>query len=49
MNKLQSLQSIRKGTFAIARIVSDKKPLKAFADKKITKVVFNLGPGGQPV
>ena len=40
MNKLTALQSIRKGTFAIARIVSDKKPLKAFADKKITKVVL---------
>ena len=40
MNKLTALQNIRKGTFAIARIVSTKKPLKAFAEKKITKVVL---------
>lgn len=40
MNKIEALQSTRKGTFALARIVSDKKPLKAFADKKITKVVL---------
>lgn len=40
MNKLQSLQTIRKGTFAIARIVSDKKPLKAYRQHKILKVVL---------
>lgn len=40
MNKLQSLQTIRKGTFAIARIVSEKKPLKAFRQHKILKVVL---------
>ena len=40
MNKLTALQSIRKGTFAIARIVSDKKPLKAYRQHKITKVVL---------
>lgn len=40
MNKLQSLQTIRKGTFAIARIVSEKKPLKAYRQHKILKVVL---------
>lgn len=40
MNKLTALQSLRKGTFAIARIVSKKKPLKAYAQHDITKVVL---------
>ena len=40
MNKIEALQNLRKGTFAVACIVSTKKPLKAFADKKITKVVL---------
>jgi len=40
MNKLEALQSTRKGTFAIARIVSEKKPLKAFRQHKILKVVL---------
>jgi hypothetical protein len=40
MNKLTALQSIRKGTFAIARIVSEKKPLKAYRQHKILKVVL---------
>ena len=40
MKKIEALQNIRKGTFAIARIVSDKKPLKAYRQHKITKVVL---------
>jgi transcription elongation factor GreA-like protein len=40
MNKLNALKSLRKGSFAIARIVSKKKPLKAFAQHDITKVVL---------
>ena len=40
MNKLNALQTLRKGTFAIARIVSKKKPLKAFAQHDITKVIL---------
>ena len=40
MNKLNALQSLRKGSFAIARIVSKKKPLKAYAQHGITKVLL---------
>ena len=40
MNKLTALQTIRKGSFAIARIVSDKKPLTRLFDYKITKVTL---------
>ena len=40
MNKVKALQNTRKGTFALARIVSDKKPLKAYRQHKITKVVL---------
>ena len=40
MNKIEALQNLRKGTFAVARIVSDKKPLKAYSQHKITKVVL---------
>jgi len=40
MNKLNALQTLRKGSFAIARIVSKKKPLKAYAQHDITKVIL---------
>ena len=40
MNKLTALQTLRKGSFAIARIVSEKKPLRAYSDYKITKVTL---------
>ena len=40
MKKIEALQNLRKGTFAIARIVSTKKPLKAFAQHDIKKVVL---------
>tara|TARA_B100001093_G_scaffold146019_2_gene138703 strand:- start:975 stop:1412 length:438 start_codon:yes stop_codon:yes gene_type:complete len=40
MKKIEALQNLRKGTFAVARIVSDKKPLKAYSQHKITKVVL---------
>jgi hypothetical protein len=40
MNKLTALKTIRKGTFAIARIVSKKKPLAAYKQHDITKVVL---------
>ena len=40
MNKLNQLKKLRKGTFAIARIVSKKKPLASFKQHDITKVVL---------
>ena len=40
MNKHTKLKTLRKGTFAIARIVSKKKPLASFKQHDITKVVL---------
>tara|TARA_R110002153_G_C13184593_1_gene485427 strand:+ start:495 stop:929 length:435 start_codon:yes stop_codon:yes gene_type:complete len=40
MNKHTALKTIRKGTFAIARIVSKKKPLASYKQHDITKVVL---------
>ena len=40
MNKLTALKKLRKGSFAIARIVSKKKPLAAYKQHDITKVVL---------
>jgi hypothetical protein len=40
MNKHTALKTLRKGTFAIARIVSKKKPLAAYKQHDITKVVL---------
>ena len=40
MNKLTALQTIQPMSFSIARIVSTKKPLKAFSHLTITKVIL---------
>ena len=48
MNKLQALQSLTKMSYLTVRIVSDKKPLKAFRHHKITKVTMaTVRAGGE--
>tara|TARA_R110001592_G_scaffold151176_6_gene377439 strand:- start:282 stop:917 length:636 start_codon:yes stop_codon:yes gene_type:complete len=48
MNKLQALQTLRPMTFLTVKIKSNKKPLKAFADKTITKITkCTVGCGGE--
>ena len=48
MNKLEALQTLRPMSYLTVSIESNKKPLKAFADKTITKTVtVKVGCGGE--